>query len=182
MSKTNLIRNSAIAAAVSVVFGASAVKAETINATIGANIVTGFTFLETQQMNFGDIAVLKAIGAADVTVAMSESTSVRTTSDSATVAILAGLGEEATMILDATIAPPFTLMLVTIPTQVDLTLGTNPAILLGSFVENAGGVTTDGAGALTLEYGGTLAFSNGATYGSGLYTNAVAFPVVLSFP
>lgn len=179
MSNTNLIRNSAIAAAVSVVFGASAVKAEVINSLVTADIQTGFTFTETQTMQFGTIAVLKTIGGADVTVGMNSSTGVRTSSLATEVALIAGGGERV-MILDASVAPPFTLMNLTAVPSTTLGLGTNPTILLGSFVEDAGGVTTDASGNLNLQFGATLSFSNGATYGAGLYTGTAV--VTLDFP
>lgn len=179
MSNTNLVKNGAIAAAVSVVFGASVVNAETINTTVSATIQTGFTFTETQTMNFGTIAVLKTIGAADIMVSMNETTGVRATTDSAQVALIAGGGEQ-NLILDVTNAPPFTVLALTPIADVNLGLGTNPDILLGTFVEDGGGLTTDAAGALNLQYGGTLAFSNAAVYGAGTYTGVAV--VTLDFP
>lgn len=183
MSNTNRITNGAIAAAVATVFGASAVYAETVNATANVTIETGFTFIQATELEFGRIAVLKTITAgADVMVTMNSSTAVATTSDATEVAILSGI-TRTNLVLEATDAPPFTVMEinggVALP-SINLQLGTNPDILLGSFVEDGGGVTTDAAGALTLQYGATLAFSNGETYGSGLYSNN--FDVTLDFP
>jgi hypothetical protein len=180
MSTTTRITNGAIAAAVTSVFGASAVYAETVNSTASVDIITGFTFVETTPFNFGDIAVLKTISAGtDVTVTMNETTGVRATSDATEVALLAG-GGETNLVLDASAAPPFTVLAVTVPDSTALTVGTNPDILMSALVEDAGGLTTDAAGALNLQYGATLVFSNGETYGAGTYTGA--FAVTLDFP
>jgi hypothetical protein len=179
MSNNNWITKGAIAAAVTTVFGASAVTAETINSTATVDIITGFTFVETSPINFGDIAVLNTIGAADVTVVMNETSGTRTTSDATEVALLAG-GGETRLVLDASAAPPFTAMAVTIPETAALTVGTNPDIIMSALTEDGGGLTTDAGGALNLTYGATLVFSNGETYGAGTYTGP--FSVTLDFP
>lgn len=180
MSTTTRITNGAIAAAVTSVFGASAVFAETVNSIASVEILTGFTFVETQPFNFGTIAVLKTISTGtDVTVSMNETTGVRATSEATEVALLAG-GGETNLILDASAAPPFTVMGVTLPGATNLTVGTNPAIVMDTFVQDGANVTTDAAGALNLQYGATLTFSNAETYGAGTYTGSFAF--LLDFP
>jgi len=179
MSNKNWITKGAIAAAVTSVFGASAVYAESVNTTATVDIITGFTFVETTPLNFGDIAVLKSISVGtDVTVTMNETSGARTTSDATEVALLAG-GGETRLVLDASAAPPFTAMTVTIPDTTALTVGTNPDIVMSALTEDAGGTTTDAGGALNLTYGATLIFSNSETYGAGTYTGP--FTVTLDF-
>lgn len=179
MSTTNRITKGAIAAAVSCVFAASATKAEDVNSTASVLITTGFTFLETTPFNFGEIAVLKTIGAANVTVAMNATTGVRTTTDATEVALIAG-GGETNLVLDASAAPPFTVLTVTLPETTALSVGTNPDIIMSNLTPDTANLTTDAAGALTLQYGADLVFSSTDDYGAGTYTGP--FTVTLDFP